>query len=143
MPAGASLVERAVRLGYLGANVSNVSTPRYSAKNMAENEYFLLDVDDLAVQKIRLLINTVFHSWYRFAAHRRMERLLARTVTEAANRRRLIAVLRKWVYLTPLTKHRIVTWMEKKYLSRPFARWFSSLERNGLLLDPIATNGDR
>ena len=98
VPRRESLFERAVRLGYVHPNSMEQKEQR--------------DDDEIA-EKLRLQLVTVFREWYRLAGGLRFQRCCARAVLEKANRKRLVVSLRRWMYQTPLTKHRIVVWIEK------------------------------
>jgi hypothetical protein len=117
-PRRESLFERAARLGYIETVTKSID--HHAKEDKEENGKE--ELDDEFAAKLRLLLVTVLLQWHRIAGELRLQRHCARAVLEKANRRRLVASLRRWVYLTPLTKHRVVVWMEKSSLSKAVLR---------------------
>lgn len=117
-PRRESLFERAARLGYLESAIKSIDHHAKKDKEQEGKE----EVDDEFAAKLRLLLVTVLLQWHRIAGELRLQRNCARALLEKANRRRLAASLRRWVYLTPLTKHRVVVWIEKPSLSKAVLR---------------------
>lgn len=124
-PRRESLLERATRLGYIETGMKSRNEVRSDIHHHAREEDG--EGDEEFAAKLQLLLVTVFREWHRLAGELRLKRHCARAVLEKANRRRLIASLRRWVYLTPLVKHRVVVWIEKPSLSKAVVRRAGSM----------------